>query len=390
MLVHLASATLVALAPAAGAGEGPLASETLAVKEVRSPVPADPGDAIWGELPGLDLPLAPQRSIRLHDRKANEALAAALLRAATVRAATDGKDLAVLVEWADPTEDRAGDEPDRFGDAAALELPLRYGAGVRLPYVGMGDEELPVVLHFQRAGRAATLARDAVAKGFGSSTRADLGGTRTAMRYDGGRWRALFVRPLATSAHAIEGGLVPFAVAVWDGARSERGGNKALSAWKLLRLPGRPVDDAYAAELAWGRGPDEQGDLSRGRLLVSSMCAACHLVGERRIARPGIAPDLSAIGAIATPSYLRDSIVSPSEVIVPSPNPEQHQDRTKPQDANGAYPRAEAFVWSRRDPSGRLVSKMPSYASLPEADVKAMVAYLMTMGAAERGAGSKP
>ena len=386
----LVAALLLVLAPAARAGEDPLASETVAVKAVPAPVPADPAAAIWKDAPGLSVPLAPQRSIRLHDRKANEALAAAGLRSATVRAVTDGKDLAVLVEWDDPTEDRAGDEIDVFGDAAALEIPLRYGAGQRLPYVGMGDDEMPVALYLQRAGTSGSLAREAVAKGFGSTTRADLGGARLAMSHGQGRWRAVFVRPLAAPAHALEGGLVPFAVAVWDGAGAERGGNKALSGWKLLRLPGRPVDAAYAAELAWGRRPEDQGDLARGKQLVGSMCAACHLAGDRRIARPGIAPDLSAIGAISTPAYLRDSIRAPGAVVVPSPNPQQHQDRAKPPDANGAYPRAEAFVWSRRDASGKLVSKMPAYASLPEADVKAMVTYLMTLGAGQDGAGRKP
>jgi complex iron-sulfur molybdoenzyme family reductase subunit gamma len=384
------AALLLALAPDSRASEELLASETVAVKAVPAPVPADPAAAIWQETPGLAVVLAPQRSIRLHDRKANEALAAAGPRSATVRAVSDGKELAVLVEWADPAEDRAEDETDLFGDGAALELPLRYGAGLRLPYVGMGDDEMPVVLYFQRAGPKGSVPREAVAKGFGSTTRADVGGARMAMRYADGRWRAVFVRPIAAPAHALEGGLVPFAVALWEGARSERGGNKGLSAWKLLRLPGRPVDATYASELAWGRRPEDRGDLARGRQLVTSMCAACHLTGERRVARPGIAPDLSVVGAISTPAYLRDSIVAPSAVVVPSPNPEQHQDRTRPADANGAYPRSEAFVWSRRDAGGRLVSKMPAYASLPEADVKAMVSYLMTLGAPESGAGRMP
>lgn len=387
MRAHLA-ALLAVLAPAA-AGADPLASQTLPVKEVRSPVPSDPAHALWRDLPGLEVALGPQRSIRLHDRKANEALAGASLRSATVRAATDGKELAVLVEWADPAEDRADGEVDRYGDAAALELPLAYGAGKRLPYVGMGDDEMPVALYFQRAGPKGSLPREAVAKGFGSTTRADLGGSRMAMRWAEGRWSAVFVRPLAPAAHPIEGGLVPFAVAVWDGSRSERGGNKALSAWKLLRFPGRPVDAAYAAELAWGFAPGERGDVARGKQLVGSMCAACHVVGERRVARPGIAPDLSAIGVVSTPAYLRDSIVAPSAVVVPSPNPEQHQDRTRPADVHEGHPRSEAFVWSRRDPSGKVLSKMPAYASLPEADVEAMVGYLMTLGAPE-GAGRKP
>jgi complex iron-sulfur molybdoenzyme family reductase subunit gamma len=120
------------------------------------------------------------------------------------------------------------------------------------------------------------------------------------------------------------------------------------------------------------------------------MCAACHAVGERRTARPGIAPDLGGIGAIATPAYLRQSIVEPSAVIVPGPNPAQHQDRAKAPGVAGAFPTSESFVWYRRDPAGRKVSKMPAYAGLPQPDVNAMVAYLATLGAGEGSAGRKP
>jgi len=219
-----------------------------------------------------------------------------------------------------------------------------------------------------------------VAAGFGTTTRAELGDARVAMRWAAGTWRAVFVRPLAAPASDLARGLVPFAVAVWDGARSERGGNKALSAWKLLRLARLPADPAYAAELAWGRAAGEQGDLARGKQLVNGMCAACHVTAERKIARPGIAPDLSGIGAYSTPAYLRDSIVAPNAVIVPNPNPNQHQNRAEPAAAGQAWPRAEGFVWYRKDASGKLLSKMPPYASLPPADVNAMVVYLMTLG----------
>ncbi len=388
-----AAALLLLLCPAARANEAALAAETVAVAEVPAPIAADPAAAIWERIPALAVPVAPQRTIRLHDKKANEALATAATRTIAVRAATDGRDLAIWIAWSDATEDLAADETDVFGDAAALQFPLRFGAGTMLPYVGMGDDALPVALYLQRAARGGPLAREAVAKGFGSSTRAELGGVRVAMRHDAGRaiWRAVFVRPITTPAHDLAArGLVPFAVAVWDGARNERGGNKSLSGWKLLRMPRQQVDPAYASELAWGRGPDAAGDLARGKRLVETICAACHVAGERRTARPGIAPDLSAIGAIATPAYLRDSIVAPSAVLVPDPNTQQHQDRAKPVDAMGAYPRSEAFVWSRRDAGGKLVSKMPTYASLPADDVKAIVAYLMTLGAAQDGAGRKP
>jgi mono/diheme cytochrome c family protein len=213
-----------------------------------------------------------------------------------------------------------------------------------------------------------------------------------ALRRDGAgkAWRALFVRPLAAGSHDLRRGLVPFAIAVWDGARRERGGNKALSSWKLLRLPRFPLDAAYAAEMSRELAPVDGADLARGKLLVESICAACHAVGERRIAPPGLAPDLTGIGAIATPGYLRESLVDPSAAIVPSPNRYQHQDRSRAPGATGTYPTDETYVWYRRDAGGKKVSKMPAFGSLPGPDMAAIVGYLMTLGAEPPGAGRKP
>jgi complex iron-sulfur molybdoenzyme family reductase subunit gamma len=312
----------------------PLDPETVLVKDVPGPLAADPAAAAWDALPALDVAVGPQQTFRLPDRKANAALAAAKgPRTVKVRAATDGKDLAIVLDWADSTEDRAAGETDQYGDAAAIQFPQRFGAGQRLPYVGMGDPEQPVALYLARAGT------DAVT-----------------LRWKAGAWRAVFVRPLKAPAHDLTKGLVPLAIAVWDGARSERGGNKALSGWKVLRVERLPADAAYAAELAWGRGPEAQGDLARGKQLVNGMCAACHQTAERKVARAGTAPDLSGIGVVSTPAYLRDSIVAPSTVVVPRKG------------------------WFRKDASGKLLSTMPPYASMPTADVQAMVTYLMTLG----------
>ena len=381
------------LAPAARAGEDLLAAETIEAKDVPGPLPSDPDAPLWDGLQASTVMAAPQRAIRLHDRQANAALAVAPARPVAVRAATDGRDLAVVLDWSDAAEDRSlPDATDVFGDGAALELPLRFGPGLRLPYVGMGDDEMPVAVYFQRAAAEGTVGRGAVAAGFGSLTRADLGGTRMALRRDSGRrtWRAVFVRPLAAAASDLRQGLVPFAIAVWDGARRERGGNKALSSWKLLRLPRFPLDAAYAAEMSREMAPGEGGDLARGKLLVETICAACHDVGDKRIAPPGMAPDLTGIGAIATPGYLRESIVAPSAVIVPSPNRYQHQDRSRDAGATGTFPSDETFAWYRRDASGKKVSKMPAFGSLPGPDVAAIVSYLMTLGAEPPGAGRKP
>jgi len=388
MATALLVAALLAAAPAAAAVPPALAAETLEVGTLPAPLFADPA-AAWDALPALEVVAAPQRSIRLNDREANAALAGAHPRRLSVRAATDGESLALVVDWADATEDRAApDATDRYGDAVALQVPLRFGPGVRLPYVGMGDDEQPVALFLARAaagGAAAT--RAAVGNGFGTPVRRDLGPLRAALARRAGGWRAVLVRPLAAGGVDLRAGLVPFALATWDGAGRERGGNKALTGWKYLRLPALPLDQAYAAEQGWGRGPGRPGDPARGRALFDGACTACHATAADRGAAPGLAPDLSEVGLIATPGYLRDSVRTPSAVIVPTPNPHQHQDRTA-KDARGPWPVDEGYVWYAREADGRKTSSMPA-SDLADGDLADLVAYLMTLGA-EAPAGRKP
>jgi DMSO reductase family type II enzyme heme b subunit len=385
----IALALLLAAAPAPAAG--PAAGlEALEVRDLSAPLPTDPAAPAWDGLPAVTVLAAPQRSIRLHDAAANAALADAGPRPVTVRAATDGRSLAVVLEWADDTQDRAGPaETDRYGDGAAVQFPLRSGAGVRLPYVGMGDEGEPVAVFMLRATAADAARRSALGTGFGALARADLGPLAGGLRYDPAarRWRALFVRPLAAGGLDLGRGLLPFAVAVWDGSRHERGGNKALSGWRVLRQPRLPLDAAHAAELSWGRG---QGDAARGRTLFEGSCTVCHATATQRDAAPGLAPDLSSIGVIASPAYLRDSLLTPSVVIVPNPNPRQHQDRAAPREAGGGWAADDGYVWFVREPDGRRTSSMPDYASLPAQDLSDLVAYLMTLGAPAPGPGRTP
>ena len=344
--------------------------------EVRD-VPALPaGAAAWDALPAAQVRVTPQHTIRLNDKTANAAPVAA--QDATVRAAADPGRLALLVEWSDATEDRTRpDSTDAFGDAAGLQLPLQFGKGLRLPFIGMGDEQMHVALFHQRATSEGVATRQAVAAGFGSTTRADLGDAKMSMEYDPQRksWRALFVLPLATAAYDLKRGLVPFAIAVWDGAQRQRGGNKLLSSWQVLRLARFALDEGYAHELTDAPAP---GDAARGKLLVEAICTPCHAVADKRIAPPGLAPDLSTVGAIATAAYLRDSLLDPSSVIVPNLPAAQHQDRGKPPDAYGAAPNSDAFVWFKAD-AGRRVSKMPPFAQLPPADIAAIVSYLSSL-----------
>jgi DMSO reductase family type II enzyme heme b subunit len=385
-LTTLATAALLAgpaRAPATPAAEAFLAAESVPVRALPAPLPEEASAPAWEGVPATAVLAAPQRTIRLHDQRANRALEGEGARQLLVRAVTDGRDLALAVEWADPTEDRAASgEIDAFGDAAALQLPLRFGAGVRLPYVGMGDEVLPVAIHMVRAGAQGAEAREGVAAGFGSFRRADVGRARVSMRHDAraGTWRAVFLRPLAGGGLELRRGLVPFALAVWDGSRGERGGNKALTGWKFLRLEAHPLDPAFLAEQSFGHGPGDLGSAPRGRALAEGMCAPCHVMGDLRGAPPGLAPDLSSIGAVATPRYLQDSLVAPSAVIVPSPNPAQHQDRSAKRDPRGGYPSSDGYLWHTVGPDGKKSSTMSDFSSMSRQELADVLAYLMTLG----------
>jgi complex iron-sulfur molybdoenzyme family reductase subunit gamma len=255
----------------------------------------------------------------------------------------------------------------------------------------MGDAVEQVAMYLQRAAPdGGVVARQAIGAGFGTLTRAELGGARMAMRYDPAAkgWRAIFVRPLAAAGQDLRRGLVPFSVAVWEGARSERGGNKSLTRWKFLRLADFPLDPAYVAEMSWGYAKGDLGSSAKGKELVEAQCTACHPIGANRLAAPGIAPDLSTIGVIATPAYLRDSIVNASAVLVPSPNPWQHQDRSR-KDARGSWPPDEAYVWYA-EKDGRRSSSMPDFDAFSKDEVADIVAYLVTLGEEPPGGRSQP
>jgi complex iron-sulfur molybdoenzyme family reductase subunit gamma len=373
-----------------------LERDVVVAKKVAAGAPRTDDDPRWQQARAFDVTLVPQRSVRLNDAAANAALATSGPTQATVRALVTEEELALLVEWVDATEDRspadASGDGAAFGDGVAVEIPARFGRGVRLPYIGMGDEGEHVLVSMQRAvsmtHATGSVGREAVAAGFGSLTRAPQGDARSSLRRVGDRWRAVFVRPLATLPSSSKTGLVPFALAVWDGARRERGGNKSLSSWKMLRIEGTPLDETYANELAWGDHPGDLGDPAKGKVLVESICVACHRVGEKKNAMEGFAPDLTNIGAIATAGYLRDSIVNPSAVVVQNLNINRHTVKTA--DASGAFPNNEMFRWYTVDASGKKTSKMPPFAAMPPQDVAAIVAFLKTLPAQPTPPGGTP
>ncbi len=361
-----------------------LAAESVAVSAVKS-LPKTTTDPAWSSVSSTSVPLAPQLAVGLSDKFAN-AHKTEVPTEARVRAAATSTHLAMLVEWDDASETRFTSDSTSTGDAAALQMPQDFGAGKRLPYIGMGDADSHVVVHMVRAQgpHPSQLARrHAVAAGFGSLTPAPISWMKTALSYDhqAKAWRAMFLRPIVAPEHSVDAGLVPFAVAVWDGDKSQRGGNKALSGWRYLRMPSRDLDAAYVTELAWGYGDAERGDAARGQQMATAICMSCHRIAGQGFGAIDAAPDLGSVGVVSSYTYLRDSIMNPSLVLVPNLNPNRHQARTAPREAHGAYANAPLGTFSTAGPDGKRQSLMPSFAAMPPAQVQDLVAYLKTLGA---------
>jgi DMSO reductase family type II enzyme heme b subunit len=129
------TALLSALLAAAPAGplDAFLAAQGLPATEVKA-VPTSPTAAAWDAIAETRVRVATQRTVRLNDARANEALKSAGVPFVSVRVAASEAELAVLLEWADATRDVVSTtETDTYADSAAIEFPVRFGAGQRLP-----------------------------------------------------------------------------------------------------------------------------------------------------------------------------------------------------------------------------------------------------------------
>jgi len=154
-----------------------------------------------------------------------------------VSAVHNGEMIAFRFDWADGSENRELGDTTAFPDAAAVMLPVVAGA----PLVTMGAPNQPVNVWYWRADND-TQGRQLVAEGIGTSRTIDLSLVRGHGIWKDGRWKAVIARPLKVTSSEKVAQLTPgektqFAVAVWEGSNSERGGVKAFSgSWRDLVL----------------------------------------------------------------------------------------------------------------------------------------------------------
>lgn len=356
--------------------------------------------ALWSKAKFETLTLYPQTSIEFNDKKANELVANAKGKKAQIGALHDGKNIAVMVKWADKTKDvEQCMSSDVYTDGFAVQFAGSTKKVQPLPYIGMGSEGRPVVVHLQKAtakvyepngnkdvstqinrqqtgvfgkelaeydAKVASLAKTDyekvfVAEGFRSTTEVKDNSVKSngAMVHGPAGWNGTLVRPLK-DAYVNLNGTVPVAIAVWDGSTMGRNGLKNLSSWVAINLEGQKPATAMVAELT----TDTKGDAAKGKeAAMTNGCNGCHQM-EATDAKSFMAPSLKNIGGYSTSAYLRESILKPSAVVVPGYNRNAH--------ANTPWYNIE---------KGKRVSTMTDYSFLDKETVDNIVAYLKTLKA---------
>lgn len=282
---------VLALAAALTFLKVPLASSqgvTLSATRVSEALPvSDPDSALWQQASAVVVPLSAQNVTRPMLSETNA-------KSVTARALVNDSQLAILVEWADETQDDSMVRVQDFRDAVALQFPLVEGQ----PFFCMGQQGGDVnIWHWKADWQADIAARqdmqtvypdmhvdqypfadplaglgagpdtyidpnylpalasgnlfaavhaspveDLIAGGFGSLTAqpADAQNVQGHGAWADGTWRVIFSRDLASGdaddVSFAPGKVYPMAFAAWDGANAERNGQKSTSQWVSLQV----------------------------------------------------------------------------------------------------------------------------------------------------------
>jgi DMSO reductase family type II enzyme heme b subunit len=210
-----------------------LAQESVSVRAtvVKGSLPADdPAAAVWSTAAPSVFPLAPQ--VHWQNR-----IGEVTVNDVKVRALHDGKTVAILLEYQDPTEDP--------GDAAALEFMV----GDKKAHFAHGQPMLQVeggsvnIWYWKNQDAKGV---DMNAKGFGTLKVQDQQDVQAKGVYQGGTWKVVFSRALSTGDADNDviispGTFINIAFAIWDGRKldsgelKEKGSQKAVSSWWYFR-----------------------------------------------------------------------------------------------------------------------------------------------------------
>ncbi|MFP4331711.1 MAG: ethylbenzene dehydrogenase-related protein [Campylobacterales bacterium] len=371
----------------------------LGVKVDQSLSDIKANSSLWMAADFQKIELYPQTAVFMSDENAHKKNIIAVSKEALVGVLYNDKEIAFKLIWPDNTKDiQLANSTDSFADGFAVQLPQEIKNASSIPYIGMGDDNNPVVVYLNKAvqsiakspegdnkDRLASLSLNLygqeltdfeqqakskvmtsayskafVAKGFGSTTeiRDDEYKFSTDMKYDNDRWNGVVVKNIKDSySNQDANGAFLVAFAAWDGKRDNRDGMKLLSSWQPVTLP----DKKDSINLNAINQPVE-GDIEKGREVAIANCASCHWFQGAETAPAYMAPGLYNIGGYATTEYIKDSILKPNKVIVPGYNANAHS----------------AFLWYT-EADGVKTSTMPGYDWLDKESLNNLMAYLKTL-----------
>lgn len=219
--------------------DGQPASVAVRVYLTEEALPVDdPNSPAWDSVAVSEFNLAPQ--VHWPDR-----LQSATVKSVKVRGLHNEKDLAILVEYQDPTEDPA--------DAAALEFMV----GENKAHFAHGQELLqveggPVNIWYWKNEQGKAI--DMSAQGFKTLRPQKQQNVSATGAWKDGTWRVVFSRALTTEdeqdAQIEPGKWTSVAFAFWDGKLvegivKEKGSQKAVSSWWYIRAEPPPDNSIF-------------------------------------------------------------------------------------------------------------------------------------------------
>ncbi|MDQ6694447.1 MAG: ethylbenzene dehydrogenase-related protein [Chloroflexota bacterium] len=237
---------LMALGSAFSIFNVPLASSaanSIEVVRIAEAVPLAAGSQLWDRAKEAEIPLSAQQIYQPGGGST---------RFVRVKALEDGHSISFQVSWDDDTRnDTIGNIPS---DAAAIQLPIEPS---HLPYQCMGQSSSKVNIWQWKAalekqgleelGSNAGSAnnnpgiRNLTSNGICKAVDTPGIDPEAHSFHDGKMWHVIFTRALSKgdlgTAPLVEGTNSAIAFAVWNGARGEARGMKAVSTWNTLMFP---------------------------------------------------------------------------------------------------------------------------------------------------------
>lgn len=357
--------------------------------------------ALWNDANFSEVILYPQSAIHFNDKEANRLNANNRAKKVKVAAFYNERDIAFMMRWADDTINvQQGKKINSFADGFAIQFAQKFDDVKHLPYIGMGCEGRGVLLHLQKAARQIfepngrgnvyyqqnrnqtdlfgknleSFDKEVVQRGSNDYEKIFIATGFHSMReikdikassyarlgYKHGEWIGTLSRLMVDDYLDLRGvAAFPVAFAVFDGEKKARADIKNISQWLSVKLEGRNGSEALIKELS---STIEKADAVEGKKIVQrEACSKCHQI-EKSDPLNKKAPALYNVGGYSTRSYLRESLVEPSAVVIPGYRPNR--------DNNSS--------WYRLEGSKR-ISTMNSFSHLSNDELDSVVAYLKTL-----------